>query len=96
MVKEGFLSDQDRLHLQRHINRRKADGLRVRRTNPLRDTNEIRVHIRTMYEQNYSSSGCIKPFHSLGFEYKKPEHLPMLADEDAQKNSSGLERAIFT
>ena len=49
------------------------------RESPMRDTNEIRAHIRRVYGQDYSHSGCIKMLHRLGFAYRKPERLPSQA-----------------
>ena len=54
------------------------------RENPCRDTNEIRAHISDKYDKSYSTSGCIKLMHRLGFEYVKPKRLPAQADEDKQ------------
>lgn len=54
--------------------------------NPLRDTNAIRAHIRDIYGQEYSRSGCIKLLHRLGFDYKKPDRLPAQADEREQRD----------
>lgn len=152
MVVAGFLSESDRLYLRRYMNRRKADGLCVRRANgllaldkgrsfedvcdfleiggstlrgwlsaydsegvsflkmkdysardghltrvqeeelstalrdnPMRNTNEIRAHIREVYKQEYSRSGCIKLLHRLGFDYKKPVQMPAQADVEEQK-----------
>jgi transposase len=55
------------------------------RDNPMRDTNEIRAHIRAVYKREYSRSGCIKALHRLGFSYKKPDKIPAQADEQEQR-----------
>ena len=54
------------------------------RENPCRGTNEIRAHISNEYGKSYSTSGCIKLMHRLGFEYVKPKRVPALADEEKQ------------
>ena len=45
---------------------------------------EIRAHIAGQFGLHYSHSGCLKLLRRLGFEYRKPEPLPRVADEAAQ------------
>jgi len=49
------------------------------------DSTSIICHISKTYEKNYTSSGCTKLLHSLGFEYKKPDLTPPEADEAGQR-----------
>jgi transposase len=70
----GFLSETEESELALYLTE-----------NLPRDTNEVRDHIRRTYHQYYSKSGAIKLMYRLGFEYKRPESLPAVANEEAQR-----------
>ncbi len=71
--REGHLSADQEADLIEHLT-----------TVPPRSTNEVRAYIQATYGESYSRSGAIKLCNRLGFEYRKPERLPAVADEAAQ------------
>ncbi len=83
----SFLEMKDYSAREGHLKRAQEAELTERlRAFPMRDTNEIREHIRQTYRQDYSISGCGKLLHRLGFDYKKPAQLPARANEQAQRD----------
>ena len=65
----------------------------------------IIAHIHTAYGVTYSHSGCLKLLKRLGFEYRKPQALPKVADEQKQAefikayetllNDLGADEAVY-
>lgn len=87
-VAEGRASLDMNTYKQRegHLDREQETALKVHlAANPPRSTNEVRDHIRRIYEQEFSRSGAIKLMARLGFEYRKPVPLPAVANEAAQE-----------
>jgi len=50
-----------------------------------RDTRPVIAFIKAAFGVQYSHSGCLKLLHRLGFEYRKPEAIPRVADEIEQQ-----------
>ena len=66
-------AEQERELKERHTDR------------PARNVNEVCAHVKARYGHDYSPSGAAKLMRRLGFEYRKPVHVPAQADVAQQE-----------
>lgn len=74
-----FTGGQSKLSLIQEIELKKYLQENTKRT-----AREVVLHIKEIYEANFSTIGVTKLLHRLGFSYKKPKIIPGKADSQKQ------------